>query len=346
MVKLVPHDVRFFATTSALREWFDANHETAEELWLGYYKKGSGMPSVTWTEAVDEALCVGWIDGVLQRIDERSHAQRFTPRRKGSNWSAINVAKVATLTEQRPDATGRDTRVRGSHGRQDGRLLVRARDGGSDRRRAHPVPRRARSVVVLGSPSRLVPEGGPALGDEREAGGHTRAAARHAHRGLEGSPNGQAADTTAGRHVTTSDPATTSEEVLAEAVRRLVALDLGDAFERAAAEAIVATGLHRLVVPAAAGGLGGRMVEAAEALLAIAAVDGSTALGFAMQLHVIGALVDGDAVPTSIRDRLFARVLSHGALVNNAATEEGGGSPARGAIPGTVAQPAPTARGG
>ena len=58
------------------------------------------MPSVTWTEAVDEALCVGWIDGVLQRIDERSHAQRFTPRRKGSNWSAINVAKVATLTEQ------------------------------------------------------------------------------------------------------------------------------------------------------------------------------------------------------------------------------------------------------
>ena len=100
MVKLVPRDVRFFATTSALRDWFDANHETADELWLGYYKKGSGMPSVTWTEAVDEALCVGWIDGVLQRIDERSHAQRFTPRRKGSNWSAINVAKVATLTEQ------------------------------------------------------------------------------------------------------------------------------------------------------------------------------------------------------------------------------------------------------
>jgi uncharacterized protein YdeI (YjbR/CyaY-like superfamily) len=99
MVKLVPRDVRFFPTPAALRDWFDANHATADELWLGYYKKGSGLPSVIWTEAVDEALCVGWIDGVLQRIDERSHAQRFTPRRKGSNWSAINVAKVAALTD-------------------------------------------------------------------------------------------------------------------------------------------------------------------------------------------------------------------------------------------------------
>ena len=80
------------------------------------------------------------------------------------------------------------------------------------------------------------------------------------------------------------------------------------------------------------------MADAAETLLAIAAVDGSTALGFAMQLHVIGALVDGDAVPTGLRDRLFAQVVTAGALVNNAATEEGGGSPARGAIPGTIAQ--------
>ena len=146
--------------------------------------------------------------------------------------------------------------------------------------------------------------------------------------------------------MTTSDPATTSAEVLAEALRRLEAMDLGDAFEPAAAQAIVAAGLHRLVVPVAAGGLGGRMADAAEALLAIAAVDGSTALGFAMQLHVIGALVDGDAVPKGLRDRLFAQVVTAGALVNNAATEEGGGSPARGAIPGTIAHAAPQARGG
>lgn len=98
MARLVPRDVRYFPSPDELRDWFDANHETADELWLGYWKKGTGRPSVTWTQAVDEALCVGWIDGVLQRVDEQRHAQRFTPRRKGSNWSAINVAKVEKLT--------------------------------------------------------------------------------------------------------------------------------------------------------------------------------------------------------------------------------------------------------
>jgi uncharacterized protein YdeI (YjbR/CyaY-like superfamily) len=95
-----PRDVRYLASTDELRDWFDANHETAQELWLGYYRKATGKPTVTWSEAVDEALCVGWIDSVRYRIDDERSAQRFTPRRKGSNWSAINVAKVATLTEQ------------------------------------------------------------------------------------------------------------------------------------------------------------------------------------------------------------------------------------------------------
>lgn len=95
-----PHDVRFFATTTELRDWFDANHTTADELWLGYYKVKSGRPSITWSQAVDEALCVGWIDGVRYSLDTSSSAQRFTPRRKRSFWSAINVAKVAVLTDQ------------------------------------------------------------------------------------------------------------------------------------------------------------------------------------------------------------------------------------------------------
>ncbi len=79
MVKLVPHDIRFFASPAELRDWFDANHETAAELWLGQYKKASGRPTVGWSDAVDEALCVGWIDGQLQRLDDISHAPRFTP---------------------------------------------------------------------------------------------------------------------------------------------------------------------------------------------------------------------------------------------------------------------------
>src|SRR4051794_27562092 len=100
MAKLEPTNVLFFASAAELRDWFDANHATAPELWLGQYKKSSGRPSVTWAQAVDEALCVGWIDGILKRIDAESHVQRFTPRRKGSNWSAVNVANVERLTAE------------------------------------------------------------------------------------------------------------------------------------------------------------------------------------------------------------------------------------------------------
>lgn len=93
-------DVRFLATPEALRDWFDANHATAHELWLGYHKVSSGRGGLTWPQAVDEALCVGWIDSVRYSLDAATHAQRFTPRRAGSIWSAINVAKVAALAAQ------------------------------------------------------------------------------------------------------------------------------------------------------------------------------------------------------------------------------------------------------
>jgi uncharacterized protein YdeI (YjbR/CyaY-like superfamily) len=92
-----PDDAIFFTSAEELRDWFAANHETAAELWHGTYKKATGKPSVTWSDAVDEALCVGWIDSVRFALDGERSAQRFTPRRKGSNWSAINVAKVAEL---------------------------------------------------------------------------------------------------------------------------------------------------------------------------------------------------------------------------------------------------------
>lgn len=97
MVTYELQEVQFFETPPDLREWFGENHATATELWLGYYKVGSGRPSVTWSEAVDEALCVGWIDGIVRRIDDDSYAQRFTPRRTGSTWSSVNVAKVGVL---------------------------------------------------------------------------------------------------------------------------------------------------------------------------------------------------------------------------------------------------------
>jgi alkylation response protein AidB-like acyl-CoA dehydrogenase len=126
---------------------------------------------------------------------------------------------------------------------------------------------------------------------------------------------------------------------LEDALERLAALELGDAFDPRAAAALVDAGLHRLCVPASAGGLEASLAEAAEVLLALGAVDGSTALGFAMQVHVTGAMRDATATafPEVVRERLYRAIVAEGALLNNAATEEGGGSPARGAIPGTIA---------
>jgi len=88
----------FFETRDDLRAWFEVNHQTAREVIVGFHRVGSGRRSITWPEAVDEALCVGWIDSIRRRIDDSSYSNRFTPRRPGGTWSAINIARVAELT--------------------------------------------------------------------------------------------------------------------------------------------------------------------------------------------------------------------------------------------------------
>jgi uncharacterized protein YdeI (YjbR/CyaY-like superfamily) len=94
----VPPKPRFFASPERLREWLAAHHRTADELILGFHKKGTGKASVTWPESVDQALCFGWIDGVRHRLDENRYTIRFTPRRAGSIWSAKNIARFHELT--------------------------------------------------------------------------------------------------------------------------------------------------------------------------------------------------------------------------------------------------------
>jgi len=89
--------VRFFATPADLRAWFDTHHKTERELWIGFHKRATGKPSITWSESVDEALCVGWIDGIRKRIDADRYKIRFTPRKPTSTWSKINIDKVAAL---------------------------------------------------------------------------------------------------------------------------------------------------------------------------------------------------------------------------------------------------------
>jgi uncharacterized protein YdeI (YjbR/CyaY-like superfamily) len=93
-------DATFFATPAELRAWFEKHHATATELWLGYYKKAANRATIIWEEAVEEALCFGWIDGKVQRMDELRYRQRFTPRRRNSNWSAVNIAKIGELRAQ------------------------------------------------------------------------------------------------------------------------------------------------------------------------------------------------------------------------------------------------------
>ena len=106
MANLTPHDIGWFESADELRDWLAEHHATAPEKWVGTRPKATGLPSVTWEEIVDEVLCVGWIDGIRKRVDGGS-AQRITPRRTGSNWSARNVARVEALrAEGRMRAAG------------------------------------------------------------------------------------------------------------------------------------------------------------------------------------------------------------------------------------------------
>ena len=89
----------YFESPEEFYEWLEQHHETEAEVYVGYWKKATGKPSLTWSQAVDQALCFGWIDGRVKGIDDQRHMQRFTPRKPTSNWSKVNVEKVARLTE-------------------------------------------------------------------------------------------------------------------------------------------------------------------------------------------------------------------------------------------------------
>jgi len=90
-----PHTV--FASAADFRVWLEQNHANAPEIWVGYYKKGVAKPSMKYLEGVDEALCFGWIDGQIRSIDEEVYANRYTPRRPRSTWSATNVQRMTEL---------------------------------------------------------------------------------------------------------------------------------------------------------------------------------------------------------------------------------------------------------
>lgn len=92
-----PNSPTYFPTEADFRRWLAANHETASELLVGFWKKGSGKPSIDWPQARDQALCFGWIDGVRKSLGDEAYTIRFTPRRKGSVWSKVNVERFEAL---------------------------------------------------------------------------------------------------------------------------------------------------------------------------------------------------------------------------------------------------------
>ena len=123
----------FFRTPAEFRKWLSKNHQTTRELLVGYYKKDSGRPSITWPESVAEALCYGWIDGIRRRLDDQRYAIRFTPR---STWSDINIRLVAEL-----EAAGRMTAA--------GRAAFAARKPERSRVYTYELPKEIRLAPVL-----------------------------------------------------------------------------------------------------------------------------------------------------------------------------------------------------
>lgn len=90
----------FFKNQNDFRQWLDEHHDTATELVVGFYKVNSGKPSMSWSESVDQALCYGWIDGIVKSLDDESYSRRFTPRKPGSIWSLINIRKAEQLISE------------------------------------------------------------------------------------------------------------------------------------------------------------------------------------------------------------------------------------------------------
>jgi uncharacterized protein YdeI (YjbR/CyaY-like superfamily) len=97
--KSAKQELTFFEMPSLFRSWLEKNHAQATELWVGFYKRDSGKPSITWPESVDAALCFGWIDGLRKSVDAHSYSIRFTPRKPRSIWRVVNIGRVKVLQE-------------------------------------------------------------------------------------------------------------------------------------------------------------------------------------------------------------------------------------------------------
>ncbi len=151
----MPADPAFFETEADFRRWLEAHHASAAELLVGFWKKASGRPSIDWPQARDQALCFGWIDGIRHSLGKESYTIRFTPRRRGSVWSKVNIGRVEALR-----AAGQMTAA-GERafeaGREDRTIIP------TNRKRARWSRRRNGCSARTGPPGRTGSEGRPAI---------------------------------------------------------------------------------------------------------------------------------------------------------------------------------------
>jgi hypothetical protein len=194
-----------FRDSKALRQVLKQNHARVAELWVRLYRKGTGKPSITWPELVDQLLCFGWIDGVRKSVDEESYVIRITPRRAGSTWSVVNLRRARELEaaglmepaglrawEQRDETKSRS-------------LLLRAGERVAGRGARGGVPSRHEGVDVLPGAAAVVPPDGDVVGHEREETGDAAAPAPDADRRFRQTASGS---TCSGAEPTARDRAT------------------------------------------------------------------------------------------------------------------------------------------
>ncbi len=180
-------------------DWLERHHGSEPELWVGYFKKASGRASMTWPESVDEALCYGWIDGIRKRIDDERYMIRFTPRRAGSIWSAVNIGRVAVLTEEgRMRPAGREAFEARREDRSGIYSYERRDEAVLSAGVREALPREEASVGVVRGTAEGIPAEHDPVGHEREAAGNAGAPSRHADGGLRRGPQDRAAQDESG----------------------------------------------------------------------------------------------------------------------------------------------------
>ena len=174
----------FFRTPADFRKWLRKNCATAQELWVGFYKVGCGKPSITWPESVDEALCVGWIDGIRKSIDDESYKIRFTPRKKISTWSAVNIRRVKVLTDEKRMQPAGLKAFEAKRENRSGIYAYEQRPQEFDEPYLGADEERQGGVDVLPGSVAVLPPDADLVRGERQAGGDAAEAAEKTDRGV------------------------------------------------------------------------------------------------------------------------------------------------------------------